>query len=160
MTHGTPDQIRGSARGGMPETGREQARTALAAYDRHGDALFSLALLLCRDIDRAVDAVVATVTQAHTTLPDPLPEAELQRLAADLWLRCADLPHSGPPLPCPASLHEANRGGVSSDQEQALIRLVAYGQAAAHLGLSAPKTAARLRSVLRRGASLRSPRRV
>lgn len=166
MTHETPDEVdHGSAQMGVPKIGRMRARTALAAYDRHGDALFSLALLLCRDVDRAVDAVVATATQAHTMASGSMPDAERQRLAADLWRRCADVPHSRLPQANPVSLHDVDRSDASSEQEQALLGLVlfgchTYGQAAARIGLSAPTAAAHLRSVLRRAAGPPSQHRV
>ncbi|MFJ1582461.1 hypothetical protein ACIOC1_03995 [Streptomyces sp. NPDC088197] len=37
----------------------------LGGYERHADALFSLALSLCRDPERAVDAVAAAVALSH-----------------------------------------------------------------------------------------------
>ncbi|MCM2416166.1 hypothetical protein [Streptomyces sp. RKAG290] len=134
-----------------------RASTALAVYDHHGDALFSLALLLCRDVDRAVEAVVATVTQACATASDPMPDTKRQSLAADLWRRYAADPCAQPSQPDPALRSEPYSDGPSGDQDQALLGLVlfgchTYGQAAALVGVSAPSTAVHLRSVLRRAA--------
>ncbi|MGW0667572.1 hypothetical protein [Streptomyces sp. NPDC002746] len=141
-----------------------RSSTALAVYDRHGDALFSLALLLCRDVDRAVDAVVATVTQACATASDPMSDARRKSLAADLWHRYASDPgaQASPQSPPPGCLPHPD--GQSGEQEQALLGLVlfgchTYGQAAALIGVSAPSAAVHLRSVLRRAADVRSDRR-
>ncbi|MFE2376587.1 hypothetical protein [Streptomyces sp. NPDC059398] len=136
------------------------AGKALAVYDRHGDALFSLALLLCRDLDRAVEAVVATVTQVPASASDVTPEAERHRLAADLWHRCAGASAGsgeGPVLPSQANT-PAESDGSSSEQEHALLGLVlfgshTYGQAAALIGVAPPSAALRLRSVLRLGSA-------
>ncbi|MER6188612.1 hypothetical protein [Streptomyces cyaneofuscatus] len=129
-----PDQLpRDSVPRGVPEVRRVRAREALVDYDRHGDALFSLALLLCRDADRAADAVVAALTRADLTTSALSPDVKRQHLAADLWNRCA---------------------GVSQ-QDQALLGLVVfgghtYGQAAALIGLPASSAAGRLRTLLHR----------
>ncbi|MFD3647687.1 hypothetical protein ACFWVT_32540 [Streptomyces cyaneofuscatus] len=134
MAPHTPDQLpRDSVPSGAPEVRRVRAQEALADYDRHGGALFSLALLLCRDADRAADAVVATLTRADLTAPDLSPDVKRQHLAADLWNRCA---------------------GVSR-QDRALLGLVVfgghtYGQAAALIGLPASSAAGRFRTLLHR----------
>lgn len=164
MENDTSDDLpqnaaRTGSRTGMPEPGRVGASTALADCDRHGDALFSLALLLCRDVDRAVEAVVATVTQSCATASDAMPEAKRQSLAADMWHRYAgDLAPrpQHPDLVLPSGVHSA---GPSRQQEQALLGLIlfgchTYGQAAALIGVSVPSAAAHLRSVLRRASSL------
>lgn len=148
----------------VPSFGRVRASTALGIHDRHGEALFSLALLLCQDADRAVEAVVATVTQACLTASDPVPDAEWQSLATDLWHRYADDPdpRSSDPDPVPSS--PSHPDGPSGIQEQALLALVlfgchTYGKAAALTGVSVPSAAMHLRSVLRRAASTPSGRR-
>lgn len=130
-----------------PSAGQARAGTALAVYHRHGDALFSLALLLCRDADSAADAVVAIVARSEPEAADAAPDAERRRLAADLWGRWADEP--GPP--------GSEADGSSSEQANALLGLMMFGchtyrQAAAIVGVSAPTAAAQSRSILRRGA--------
>lgn len=171
MAQSTPDQVspgtpRGGAQISVPSIGRVRASTALGIHDRHGEALFSLALLLCRDVDRAVEAVVATVTQACATASAPVPDAEWQSLAADLWHRYADDPgpRASDPAPDPVPSSRSHPDGPSGEQEQALLALVlfgchTYGKAAARTGVSVPSAAMHLRSVLRRAASTPSGRR-
>lgn len=134
---------------------RESTDSAL--YDRHGDALFSLAMLLCQDVDRAVDVVAATVAQACATASEGTPDEERRRLAAALWHRC------GGDTAASASrwdkvLHSrAHASGRSSEQEQSLLGLVllgchTYQQAAALIGVQPSSAARQLRSILRRAA--------
>ncbi|MER7699438.1 hypothetical protein [Streptomyces sp. NPDC096095] len=93
MVRHSPAQLpRSSPPGGAPEARRARAREALVDYGCHGDALFSLALLLCRDVDLAAEAVVATLTRVDATPSEPCPDARRQHLAADLWNRCARVP--------------------------------------------------------------------
>jgi hypothetical protein len=155
----TPGAIRIGARSVEPECGRVRATAALAAYDRHGDALFSLAPLLCRDADRAADAVVATVTRACATAPDVAPDEERCRLAVDLWHRCAVAP-AAPESVLPSQPYAH---GPCGGQERAVLGLVLFGchtdrQAAALIGVSAPSAALPPRSVPYRAVSVPTPR--
>lgn len=160
MAHHNSDQ---PPRSREPEARRVRAREALVDYDRHGDALFSLALLLDRDVDRAAEAVVATLTRADTTASDLCPDAKRQHLAADLWNRCTGAP--GRRMPEPAPQPEPNRPSREQDrsgQEQALLGLVLFGghthgQAAALIGLPASSAAERLRTLLHRAAERTQP---
>ncbi|MGW8728451.1 hypothetical protein ACWGNF_20750 [Streptomyces sp. NPDC055808] len=138
--------------------GSVRTSEALRIYDRHGDALFSLALLLCRDVEWAVEAVVATVTQGCGTVSDSASDVQRQELAADLWHRYAAGSQARQ-----GTSGSAYRPGDTDDsawlgQQQALLGLVLFGchtyeQAAALIGISAPTAALHLRTVLRRAAA-------
>ncbi|MFD4234614.1 hypothetical protein [Streptomyces sp. NPDC058542] len=143
-----------------------RAREALVDYDRHGDTLFSLALLLCRDVDVAAEAVVATLTRADGTPSEPCPDAQRQHLAADLWKRCARVPDGWLPEPAPYPRSHRNRpsrGRDRPEQGQALLGLVLFGahtypQAAALIALPASSAAVQLRALLHHAASVPSHR--
>lgn len=167
MAHHSPAQAaRSSPPNGVPEVRRVRAREALVDYDRHGDALFSLALLLCRDVDLAAEAVVATLTRVDGTPPEPCPDARRQHLAADLWNRCARVPDGRLPETAPNLRSHRNRPSRGRDQPEeglALLGLVlfgahTYGQAAALIGLPA-SSAAGQRAHLHPAASVPGHRR-
>ncbi|MFE9700014.1 hypothetical protein [Streptomyces sp. NPDC006270] len=165
MVRPSPAQLpRSSHPGGVPEARRVRAREALVDYDCHGDALFSLALLLCRDVDLAAEAVVATLTRVDGTPSEPCPDARRQHLAADLWNRCVR--DGRLPEPAPYLRPHRNRAAREQDQPeqgQALLGLVLFGahtwiQAAALIGLPASSAAVR-RARLHHAASVPSHRR-
>ncbi|WP_143660030.1 hypothetical protein [Streptomyces sp. WZ.A104] len=168
MAHHSPAQSpRSSPPSGVPEVRRVRAREALVDYDCHGDALFSLALLLCRDVDLAADAVVATLTLVDGTPSEPCPNgARRQHLAADLWNRCARVPDGRLPEPAPYLRSHRNRPSREQDQPEqylAVLGLVlfgahTYGQAAALIGLPASSAAVRSRALLHHAASVASHR--
>ncbi|WP_097869505.1 hypothetical protein [Streptomyces sp. rh34] len=153
MAHRSPAQSsRSSPPSGVPEVRRARAREALADYDRHGDALFSLALLLCRDVDLAAEAVVATLTRVDGMPCEPCPDARRQHLAADLWNRCVRVPGGRLPEPAPCFRSHRNR----PSRGLVLFDAHAYGQAAALIGLPASSAAVQLRALLHHAASVPS----
>lgn len=108
-------------------------------YDRHADALYSLALLLCTDADRSAEVVVAALAHAGNSPVGIESDDERRRLAVDVWRTC---PHDG-------------RDGAL--QEQGVLGLVLFGchtyrQAAVLTGVTAESAALGLRSVLHQGA--------
>ncbi|MFF3641005.1 hypothetical protein [Streptomyces sp. NPDC002564] len=128
-----------------------------AVCERHGDALLSLALLLCHDDRRAVTTVADTIAQVCAAGTGPSSEVqERQGLVAYLWRRCApesamlSFPRGGdrtaPVRPVPAWSYE---------QERALMGLLFFGrltcrQVAELTGVPARSVALQLRSILRR----------
>lgn len=145
---------------GVPPSRRVGENTAAELYERHAEALYSLARLLCQN-SRSADAdeaFVSTLAGAGPMLVNMTPEAERRRLAADLWYRCGWTTALTPVVPGP----RARVDGSSQErgQEQALLGLVMFGshtytQAAALIGVSAPAAASHLRTALCRGANAR-----
>ncbi|MFD8061978.1 hypothetical protein [Streptomyces cyaneofuscatus] len=158
--HRPAQEPRSALRSSRPSTLRTPGQEALADYDQHGDALFSLALLLYRDADLAADAVVATLTRASATSGRG-PDARRRHLAADLltirgvrpgpkFRRSAPIAHPHAP-DIPPTLADEPR------QSLALLGLVmfgghSYGQAAALLGRPASSAADQLRTLLCRAS--------
>ncbi|MFD8064301.1 hypothetical protein, partial [Streptomyces cyaneofuscatus] len=144
-------------RSSRPSTPRTPGQEALADYDQHGDALFSLALLLYRDADLAADAVVSTLTRASATATGRGPDVRRRHLAADLLTTRGVRPgpkfRRGEPT---AHLHSPDIPPALADETRqglALLGSVMFGghscgQAAALLSRPASSAAVQLRTLL------------
>lgn len=147
-------------------SGQRDNPAAGELYERHADALYSLARLLCQDSPGAEEAFVTILADAGPTLVNMTPEAQRRCLAADLWHRHRRRTAATSAVPDRLPAPRAPRDGSAwqRGQEQALLGLVMFGshtytQAADLVGVPAQTAASHLRTGLRRGANTAGRRR-